>query len=562
MGLQFLSAAPILVNPSFEISGAGGAVFGGWEQFGNVSTSTLAVHGGKAALVIGQTTGSGYWQQLDCEAGERWRIAGHVMIPVGFPLQGSSQAFIKVEWFNSSGSMISFEILPVADLNTSTGQYQSFELLSPAAPTATTAMRLVLVVLQGSGDPVPQALFDQIQCDSTSPPTLEEVQWDDFPGGRTIEFSGLTWRVKGPGYYGPGPNNFSDSEQSVWVDDQDRLHVTIRQIGGAWNSSEVVTEDTLGYGDYIFTTQGALDQLHERAVLGLFTWQYNTYWDPAGGWWNPYNEFDIEYSRWGNPTNQIGQFVAQPWDWDGNIFRYGASFGPTEISSHAIRWLPDRVECRAWRGGPADEASSIQITNWTYTGPHIPRPEQPRVHINLWYFGDPPTSTQEVVLTRFTHVPPGGSVSADDPMITPTPVKLMQNYPNPFNPNTSIRFELASPSPVKLEIYDLKGRKLATLLDDYRQAGTHQLQWDAWDLPSGVYLYRLSTPPGVSEPQVRFNEMNKPVGVPPVGVQAASTSLSMATGLRAAWTSTSTPPDGIQTVQPIAGWDSDVPVAI
>lgn len=491
-----LTGAYALVNPSFEITGSAGIVFRGWEQFGGVGTSSTAVHGSKAALIMGQTTGSGLWQQLQCNPGEQWTTSGHVMVPSAYPLTGSSQAFVKVEWFNSSGSLINFETHPVADASTPSGQYQGFTNLSSPAPAGTTAMRIVLVVLQGASEPACQAVFDQITCYSTASPTIDEVQWGDFPGGRTLEFSNRLWRVKGPGFYGPGPNNFSDSEQSVWVDAQDRLHVTIRQISGAWNSTEVTLIDTLGYGDYIFTTSGPLQQLHDRAVLGLFLWQYNTNWDPADSWWNPYNEFDIEYSRWGSPGNQLGQFVAQPWDWDGNIFRYGASFGASEISSHAFRWLPDRVECRAWRGGPADEATSIPITSWTYTGPHIPRPEQPRVHINLWYFGDPPTSTQEVVLTRFTHVPPGGVVDSADELSILPPSSLLPNFPNPFNPSTLLRFNLATPTTARLEVYDLRGRKIATLAYGYYSAGPHQIQWNATGLPSGVYIYRLTTPSG------------------------------------------------------------------
>lgn len=494
--LATLTAAFAPVNPSFEIAGAGGAVFGGWQQFGSVASSNTAVHGSRAAVLTGQTTGSGVWQELQCAANERWRIGGHIHIPSTAPLAGSSEAFVKVEWWNSSGSMIGYETHPLADAGTITGQYLAFEVLSSPAPTGTTAMRMVLVILQGTGDPTPQAIFDQITCYSTSYPTIDDVQWDDFPGGRVLEFSNRVWRVKGPGFYGPGPNNFSDSEQSVWVDPQGYLHMSIRQISGAWNSTEVTLVDTLGYGDYIFTTRGAIDQIHPRTVLGLFLWQYNTNWDPGDSWWNPYNEFDIEYSRWGNPNNQIGQFVAQPWDWQGNIFRYDASFGASEISSHAIRWLPDRVECRAWRGGPADESTATRITSWTYTGPHNPRPEQPRVHINLWYFGDPPNATQEVVLTRFTHVPPGGVVSNDDPLNSFPGLNLHQNYPNPFNPSTSIRYALSSPTSVKLEVFDLRGRRLATLSEGQKNAGQHSIEWNAANLPSGIYIYRLSSPEG------------------------------------------------------------------
>ncbi len=496
----YLGGASAITNPSFEIPGSGGVVFGGWDQFGITGSTSTAIHGNWAATVSGQNNGSnnvsGYWQQLVCSVNEQWRIAGSVLVSESMPLQGQSVALVNIEWRNSSGGMISYDSYAIADASSPVGEYLSFEQLSSAAPAGTVAMRLVLGVLQGQNDPIPQVSFDQITCYSTSFPTIDDVQWNDFPGGRTIEFSDRIWRVKGPGFYGPGPNNFSDSEQSVWVDDLERLHMTIRQIGGAWNSTEVTLVDPLGYGDYIFTTQGALDQLDTRTVLGLFLWQYNTYWDAADGWWNPYNEFDIEYSRWGSPDNQIGQFVAQPWDWPGNIFRYGASFGATEISSHAIRWLPDRVECRAWRGGTADESATSMISSWVYTGPHIPRPEQPRVHINLWYFGAAPSSTQEAILTRFSFVPPGGVVNVDDLSSPSASLDLQQNFPNPFNPRTRISFNLDSAAPVKLEVFDIRGRKIVSLVDGYRQAGSNHVDWDAANQPSGIYLYRLSTPQG------------------------------------------------------------------
>ncbi len=492
-----LRAQCALANPSFEIAGSGEAVFRGWDQFGVIGSTDTAWHGSTAARVSGQNSGSenesGFWQQLDCQVGEQWRIAGHALIPSGAALTGASTARIKVEWFNAGGGFIDLETYTVADAFSPQNEYLAFELLSEPAPAGTAAMRLVLGLLQSPGVPAATLCYDQITCYSTSYPTIDDVQWNDFPGGRSLEFSQRTWRVKGPGFYGPGPNNFSDSAQNVWVDSSDRLHMTIRQSGDVWYSTEITLADTLGYGDYIFTTVGNVDQLDLRTVLGLFLWQYSTCWDPDASWWNPYNEFDIEYSLWGTPGNQVGQFVAQPWDWPGNIFRYGTVFGATEVSSHAIRWLPDRVECRAWRGGPADESPSSLITQWTYAGPHIPRPEQPRVHINLWYYGSPPVFPQEVILSSFSFVPPGGVVSSADPVAAPSGIWLGQNYPNPFNPSTRISFELAVPGKVRLEIFDLKGRNIATLIDQILPSGPHQLDWDAQDLPSGIYFCRLQS---------------------------------------------------------------------
>ncbi len=491
-----LQAQCALANPSFEIAGTGALVFRGWEQFGSMGSTDTAWHGSAAARVSGQNTGaeneSGYWQQLACAPGEQWRIAGHVLIPPTSPLTGTSIARIKVEWFDSGGGFINLDTYTVADASSPQNLYLDFDLLSAPAPAGTAAMRLVLGILQSPGVQTADVCYDQITCYSTSAPTIDDAQWVDFPGGRTLEFSQRTWRVKGPGFYGPGPNNFSDSDQSVWVDAEGRLHMTIQPVGGTWYSTEVTLADTLGYGDHVFTTVGAVDQLGLRVVLGLFLWQYSTCWDPGSSWWNPYNEFDIEYSLWGTPGNQVGQFVAQPWDWAGNIFRYDAAFGAAEVSSHAIRWLPDRVECRAWRGGPEDESPSTLITSWTYTGPHIPRPEQPRVHINLWYFGDPPSTPQEVILSRFTYVPPGGGVGSADPIATPAGVLLCQSSPNPFQAIANIGFELAKTGPVTVEIFDVRGRKLVTLVNTDKTAGWHQVAWNAQAHPSGVYLCRVS----------------------------------------------------------------------
>lgn len=71
--------------------------------------------------------------------------------------------------------------------------------------------------------------------------------------------------------------------------------------------------------------------------------------------------------------------------------------------------------------------------------------------------------------------------------------RLDQNYPNPFNPCTNIIFTLQKPSNVSLVIYDILGREVATLVNKWLQSGTHQVQWDARNMPSGVYFYMLKT---------------------------------------------------------------------
>jgi len=75
----------------------------------------------------------------------------------------------------------------------------------------------------------------------------------------------------------------------------------------------------------------------------------------------------------------------------------------------------------------------------------------------------------------------------------PQQFELYQNYPNPFNPSTTIKFEIAEISRVKLGIYNIDGQEIAVLVNDFRNAGTYSVLFDGSNLPSGVYSTRLES---------------------------------------------------------------------
>ncbi len=91
-----------------------------------------------------------------------------------------------------------------------------------------------------------------------------------------------------------------------------------------------------------------------------------------------------------------------------------------------------------------------------------------------------------------------GLVSAVRPWESslPTRWELWQNYPNPFNPTTTIGFALPWPSEVRLEVYNVAGQRVATLMDGTVAAGCHAVAFDGGMLAGGVYFYRLAARQG------------------------------------------------------------------
>jgi len=91
-----------------------------------------------------------------------------------------------------------------------------------------------------------------------------------------------------------------------------------------------------------------------------------------------------------------------------------------------------------------------------------------------------------------------GTVGIEENSEIPTKTELMQNYPNPFNPETTIRFTVQASSKVSLKIYDVLGREIVTLMDEYKTAGNYEVNFNSShfersrEMASGIYFYKLT----------------------------------------------------------------------
>ena len=110
-----------------------------------------------------------------------------------------------------------------------------------------------------------------------------------------------------------------------------------------------------------------------------------------------------------------------------------------------------------------------------------------------WFDGGASTSKYLVLWFVRVYGTTSPATGVEDANALPKEFKLDQNYPNPFNPTTTITFETPKSSFVTLNVYNLLGQKVAALVNQNMEAGSHSVNFDAANLPSGIYLYQLRT---------------------------------------------------------------------
>lgn len=202
----------------------------------------------------------------------------------------------------------------------------------------------------------------------------------------TVSFAGRTWAVKASSEpVGPGPNLFSASADNVWVDTVGQLHLRITHRADRWLASEVILENSLGYGRYRFTLASPVGRFDPAVVLGLFTYGE----DPGTS--ESHREIDVEFGIWPDAPESTARYTVQP----GHGHSFAASGAAPTM--HEFSWTRREVRFTS--------ESAEGTCRWRYRGADVPAPGDERARVNLWLHGGrPPADGGEVhvVLSDFS----------------------------------------------------------------------------------------------------------------------------------------------------------------
>ena len=197
-------------------------------------------------------------------------------------------------------------------------------------------------------------------------------------------------------------------------------------------------------------------------------------------------------SAWVKTTDNVADSVFNAsyalgftWTWHTKLFMDGGGFN--EFGSGEYRFVLNR-DTQDW----TQYQVIITIPDNSVTAVSV-RPRSFPLWYGTAYYDDFAVNGLEAVVT---------SVEENNEIVEgtiPTAFDLKQNFPNPFNPSTMIQYALPAAAPVKVEIFNILGQTIATLVDEVQQAGIKTVEWSGRDdmnraVATGIYLYRISTP--------------------------------------------------------------------
>jgi hypothetical protein len=300
--------------------------------------------------------------------------------------------------------------------------------------------------------------------------------------------------------------------------------ITFEQYDGA-NGPSLGGSKSVLMDFYSYSTVGASDTMYSRIFYGLqtidsvkFDYAHAEYpgYGPDrlivkvsidGGLTFPFTIFDKAGDELATVAPTSNSFVpTSSGDWA--TFSYPleniVTFSSVSVQSPngGEVWVAGETEDVTWSGVNVNnvkiELSTNDGTDWSTIVESTPN-----TGTYAWVVTAQDSSDE--CLIRITNVENGFVYDVSDGVFTidvvsslgeelesnPTEFNLAQNYPNPFNPSTTIRYAVPKTSQVSIKLYDLTGQEVASLVNEVKEVGTYEVKFDARNLASGVYLYKM-----------------------------------------------------------------------
>lgn len=253
-------------------------------------------------------------------------------------------------------------------------------------------------------------------------------------------------------YTGAGINQYGLVIFLCGVDYGETMDTSVQQIirDYVFNGGKLLTTEWIAYGVYDYYP----------LIYEILPVVYNDDWD--------YNE-ETYYKQLNHPISlSLPDSFVVPVDWS-----YSFTLRDTTPSKQALT---------IFTGSESGDAvvlgryGSGEIIHWNMAGQYDGD--------SIW---SPEIKTLLINIVRYML----NIVNVDEDISLPETFELYQNYPNPFNPLTIIQFRIPNSEFVSLKVYDVIGNEVATLIDEYKPAGMHNVQFTMNNLTSGVYFYQL-----------------------------------------------------------------------
>jgi hypothetical protein len=358
-----------------------------------------------------------------------------------------------------------------------------------------------------------------------------------------------------------GPVNGDDQVAALAVDDAGNVYVTGESEGsGTYYDYATVKYNSAGVEQWVARYNGPANYWEKATALAVDDVGnvYVTGESDGSGTGHDYatvkyNSAGIEQwvARYNGPTNDWDEANALAVDGTGNVYVTGRSFSATYDDFATVKYNSAGVEQWVARyNGPAndwdeaadlavDDAGNVYVTGgsegsgtysdyatvkynsagieqWVarYNGP-VNNPDGAIALAvddagNVYVTGSsgsiPPGSNYTTV--KYVQIP---SSTGDGSPHIPVSFKLHPNYPNPFNPYTTIRYTLPKSEFVTLKVYDIVGREVSTLVNKRQTAGSYSVRFDASQISSGLYFYKITAGDPSTGSGQGFNKTRKMV---------------------------------------------------